>query len=669
MSSHSFPVDSDLTSDDWQQIEDLLDELGVRARKGLPAGDFYRHLLERFAPALGASGGAVWTRGTGDSLRLESQLNLGLGTAKSSREVLAHHQAAVCQVLESGQPRVTTLASGPADADRNLTAVLHPFAQGDRLAGVIELVWRTELPAASGRAYVRVLEAVAELTADYHRQSELAELRSAAERWRNYDQFAQRVHRTLEVETTAYAVANEARRVIECDRVSVLLTRGRQVRVAAISGVDVVERRSKVVHALETLAARAARCGEPIWYHDGIADLPDEIATPLDAYLEESHARLLALVPLLEPLDESNASNTSTPRVIGILVAEHFQALPVAEPLRQRVAAVAGHAALALHNSVQHSRMPLARAGRVLGKVRWLAEARQLPKTVLALALLTAAAAALVLVPAAFEVEARGELQPLERRDVFASDDGVVSELLVESNGAVQADQPLVVLRKSELELESRRILGELQTAEKKLASLRAERLQDAPATGERRRDPHELAAEEEELKATLAGLVGQQAILDEQQRNLTIRSPIAGQAITWNLEQLLAARPVQRGQALLSVADLEGPWVLELHVADDRAGHVLAARDAISPELDVDFVLPSDPGRKYRGRVIEIAPSTEVDAKQESSVLVTVAFDKHSVPALRPGATVVARIHCGRRSLGYVWLHDLYDYVQSWWW
>ena len=193
--------------------------------------------------------------------------------------------------------------------------------------------------------------------------------------------------------------------------------------------------------------------------------------------------------------------------------------------------------------------------------------------------------------------------------------------------------------------------------------------MQDAPAGGQRRRDPHELAAEEEELKATLSGLAGQQAILDEQQHNLTIRSPIAGQAITWNLEQLLSARPVQRGQALLSVADLDGPWVLELQVADDRAGHVLAARETLTPDLEVDFLLPSDPGRKYRGRVIEVAPTTEVNAKQESSVLVTVAFDKNSVPALRPGATAVAHVHCGRRSLGYVWLHDLYDYVQSLWW
>ena len=33
----------------------------------------------------------------------------------------------------------------------------------------------------------------------------------------------------------------------------------------------------------------------------------------------------------------------------------------------------------------------------------------------------------------------------------------------------------------------------------------------------------------------------------------------LAGQALTWNLEELLAARPVERGQSLLTVADLYG--------------------------------------------------------------------------------------------------------------
>ena len=31
-----------------------------------------------------------------------------------------------------------------------------------------------------------------------------------------------------------------------------------------------------------------------------------------------------------------------------------------------------------------------------------------------------------------------------------------------------------------------------------------------------------------------------------------------------------------------------------------------------------------------------------------------------------RPGASVTAKVHCGRRSIGYVWLHDLFEWFQS---
>ena len=42
--------------------------------------------------------------------------------------------------------------------------------------------------------------------------------------------------------------------------------------------------------------------------------------------------------------------------------------------------------------------------------------------------------------------------------------------------------------------------------------------------------------------------------------------------------------------------------------------------------------------------------------------MLVKVAIDKGDLDYLRPGADVMAKIHCGRRSLGYVWFHDVYQ-------
>ncbi len=60
----------------------------------------------------------------------------------------------------------------------------------------------------------------------------------------------------LDMRDTAYTIANEGRRLIECDRVSVATLRGGKAKVVAISGQDTIENRSNIVTALNALATR-----------------------------------------------------------------------------------------------------------------------------------------------------------------------------------------------------------------------------------------------------------------------------------------------------------------------------------------------------------------------------------------------------------------------------
>ena len=46
--------------------------------------------------------------------------------------------------------------------------------------------------------------------------------------------------------------------------------------------------------------------------------------------------------------------------------------------------------------------------------------------------------------------------------------------------------------------------------------------------------------------------------------------------------------------------------------------------------------------------------------------MLVTVDFDKQQLAELRPGMTVFAKLHCGRRSIGYIWFRELFEVVQT---
>src|SRR5690606_30129104 len=104
----------------------------------------------------------------------------------------------------------------------------------------------------------------------------------------------------------------------------------------------------------------------------------------------------------------------------------------------------------------------------------------------------------------------------------------------------------------------------------------------------------------------------------------------------------------------------------LELKVRDDEAGHLLAARSQQSADLPVAFILASDPGNVFQSQLKTLGLRTEIDREGRPVVRAMVPVDRKQLPALRPGTTVTAKIYCGRRSIGYVWFHDLVEAVQS---
>ena len=81
---------------------------------------------------------------------------------------------------------------------------------------------------------------------------------------------------------------------------------------------------------------------------------------------------------------------------------------------------------------------------------------------------------------------------------------------------------------------------------------------------------------------------------------------------------------------------------------------------------MKLSFLLAMDPDHTYEGRVRKVAMTTDTLDEGGPQVLVTASVDRDALPRLRPGASVVAKIDCGRRSLGFVWLHDVWDAVRT---
>ncbi|HEX3997360.1 MAG TPA: HlyD family efflux transporter periplasmic adaptor subunit [Pirellulales bacterium] len=674
-SSHEFRV----PEADWQEIDELVDDVSRLAGSDLSVAEFHVGLLQRAVRGLAAVGGAIWIQRGPGQIALETQIHLDALPLAENWADAQRHTYLLEAALSTGSAAVVAPLSAMSGHPQaaNPTAyllVLAPLPVDAGTSGVIEVFQRPGVSPAAERGYLRFLSTLSELAGDFQRNRQLRQLQDREILWGRFERFVEQIHTTLDVRQTAYTIANDGRSLVGCDRLSVGVLRGRKCRLLASSGVDQFDRRASGVQLLERLAAVVAKIDEPLWHDDNRSPLPPQIETPLEAALDDTHARAMAVLPLhaIEPREpaptkESPGKLPEPGRLVGVLIAERFDNGIFDPPQRERIEAVARQSAVALANAQAYRNVPFMPALQAVGRLNWL------PKALVALGVAAAVVAALVFVPVDFDVTAHGQLQPERRQEVFARSDGIVvgDDLKVAHGDRVERGQLLGTLRRPQLDFESSRIDGELRTAQEKLSALRNSRLaagQDNAGGGDK---VEQLAAEEEEAKAQLTSLAHQQEILAGQRADLEMRSPLAGTVLTWNVRELLAARPVTRGQVLLTVADLSGPWVLEIQVPDDRIGHVLAAEEASAhadKPLAMSFIVATEPGTTHAGHVKRIALATQTDKTTGATVLVTADFDRTAIPAdeLRPGATVVAKIHCGRRSLGYVWLHQLWETIQS---
>lgn len=168
-----------------------------------------------------------------------------------------------------------------------------------------------------------------------------------------------------------------------------------------------------------------------------------------------------------------------------------------------------------------------------------------------------------------------------------------------------------------------------------------------------------ELAQAEESIDRELA-------LLREQQERLVLRSEMDGQVVTWSVGDVLLRRPVQRGQVLMSIVDPKDDWELELNMQERRMGHLTQAVEDSGELPTVTFALASHPGKDFVGQVTEIHRVAEVRGEDGNTVLLRVAVDKEMLPELRSETTVTARVHCGRRSIGFVVFHELIETIQT---
>lgn len=227
-----------------------------------------------------------------------------------------------------------------------------------------------------------------------------------------------------------------------------------------------------------------------------------------------------------------------------------------------------------------------------------------------ALALPVALCLLLVRMPCDFEVELVGKLQPKERYEVSVEEAGTVVEIPagLDHGSLVEKGVTLLTLQNTELE-------------------------------------PHQT---------------------------LTVKSPIRGQILNFQLRRTLMNRPLNRGDHVMTIANFDGGWIIDLNIPDDQMQQITDYSPEEGENYSVTCVLKSNPAIKFKGEfsrndIYEPMTLAETDGHW-MRVAIEVDEDElnRSGIALRPGAEVVVDVHCGRGTVGYVWSHKLIEFAQS---
>ena len=674
-----------------QEIQSLVQEVDDLAKSEVEPTEFFAGLLDKSIAALAAFGGVVWTIEEGAGFKLQYQVNLQQTGLARDPALQMQHARLLAQIAEKGEPSLApphSGAGGEGDDQHQIAAnptdyllVVAPIRTDKGVDGLVEIFQRTGARPTAQRGYLRFLVQMCEIAGEYLKTRRLRQFVSKQSLWEQLESFTSLVHERLDSRETAYTIANEGRRLIGCDRVTVVLRKGSSYVVEAISGQDTFDKRSNVVRLLRDLARVVGRSGEDLWYAGDTKNLAPQVEKAVNAYVDESHTKQLAVLPLREiddSGDDDDAAKKRADNILGVLVIEQLVDGRQPEGLLQRVDVVRRHSGTALTNAAFHESLFLMPLWRLIGKSRVLVAARNLPKTIAAAIAVTAVAATLTLVPYDFTVTADGKLLPERRRNVFAELDGMITEVKKTHGDAVTAGEVLAVQRSSALDEQEVALNKERDAVLQKISTVDLQLRKFSAATA-RPGDRDQLIAEKAVLQTQLDGLDKQVAFHKSQREKLLIRSPVDGKVVTWKVKDLIQGRTVRTGHRLMEIADPSQGWMLEIYVPEKKMGHVTAQLDELlrqdsQAQLEVTFILATNVDQKLVGRVTTIHANAEVEGDKGNTVRMDVEFDQEQLkqivadPArdLKVAADVKAKIRCGRAPIGYVWFHELWEFVQS---
>ena len=237
-----------------------------------------------------------------------------------------------------------------------------------------------------------------------------------------------------------------------------------------------------------------------------------------------------------------------------------------------------------------------------------------------------------------YRVSADALLEGEVQRVVVAPQEGFVARAQVRAGDLVTEGQVMAELDERDLELE---------------------RVKLASESGQFRKEYREALASADRAKVSILAAQNRQvlaklSLIEEQLARLKLLAPFDGVVVSGDLSQSLGA-PVERGEELFVVAPLESYRVVikvdERQIADLVIGQV--GQLALSS-------MPSEPIELEVKKITPVATTEEGRNYFRVEGILTQEFED-----LRPGMQGVAKVNVDRRHLIWIWGRELINWVQ----
>lgn len=687
MSSES-QVDLSQIEQTRMQINRLIEEVARLGEQDLPPGDYYREFLQRALAGIAAPAGAVWTLNPQGNLLMQSQLNVRQLALDRNEAARQGHDELLRQATVRGEPFMVPphaaleapagalAASNPTD----YMTMIAPIRVDKQVAGVLEVWQDADRNPLAMRGFLQFLVVMSDLAGVYIRNQRSRQMQGQQQLLIKLEGFLRQIHGSLNPTEVAYYVSNEGRKLVECDRISVAQRVDRKTSVLAISGADVVEKRSNLVQLMRELFDAVLQWGERLVYN-GVKDdsLPPDVLLALDDYLAESNSKLL----VVHPLRDDRETESKYPGRAALMM-ECFEPSGTPDLLISRLEVIGKHSTSALYNAIEHERTPLRFLWKPLAKFQDGLGGKTRAIIWSCVGVATLILLAMIFVPYPLKMDAKGNLLPQERRWVYAPLEGRVERFDVEPGQDVFRDDYLALMYDVTLEMKLRNLEKEKESAENEYKALQNQLL---ASTHESERDKlkisHEIRNKRNilDLKTReLESLKQRNNCVNERPGFYYLKAPINGTILNSDYRENLTNRFVKQSDPVLRVGNKQGPWEVELKIPQKHIGQVLQAFEGMNSdyELDVDILLLSSPTQVFKGKLNrsqisgEAVPNRDAHDESEPVVLVVVRIDGDDIAPgdMIPddlkltGTEVHAKIRCGNHAMGYSLFYGVWEFL-----